>query len=74
MLNFNYYAWMHGSTRRSGYPMVLSRRRRCLRQDELAGPLRLQDRRRHRPGPASSGIALTRTVHQSPRLGYWAAG
>ncbi len=63
------FAWMHGSTRRSGYPnnpMVSSRRRRCLRQDELADPRRRQDRRPHRPGPGSIWIAPTRPVHQSP--------
>ncbi len=58
-------AWMHGSTRRSGYPMVSSRRRRCLRQDELAGPRRRQDRRPHRSGPGADQSTPVRPVRQS---------
>jgi hypothetical protein len=30
-------AWIHGSTGRSEYPMVSSRCRRCLLEDELTG-------------------------------------
>ncbi len=66
-------AWMHGSMRCSGYPMVSSRCRRCLREDEptrLASPPRSQPSSLGsrggsvRPGP--TGVSLAHDSENAP--------